>query len=133
MASRLVYTAITGGHARLSARPDVPDTDFVCFSDVPIDRDDWQIRPVDLSPRFSARLRAKYHKIFPPEGYEWNVWVDGAYGLRTDVAADRLVDDLIEHSPSGLGLHRHDARDCIYAEADHARSLPKCREQRGII
>src|SRR5208337_714008 len=73
--SRVVYTAITNRHARLSARPFAPDTDFICYSDIPLDRDDWKIRPIEASPYLSPRMQAKFHKLFPPEGYSWNVWV----------------------------------------------------------
>lgn len=132
-ASRVVYTAITNGHARLSARPSVPDTDFICYSDVSLDRDDWQIRPIEASPELSPRMRAKYHKLFPPTGYAWNVWVDGAYSLRTDGTASNFVDDVIAHSPSGFGLHRHRWRSCIFAEAEHSKQLEKCRDQHLIV
>lgn len=74
-ASRVVYTAITNGHAQLSARPEVPDTDFICYSDVPIDRDDWEVRPIAAPTGLSPRMRAKFHKVFAPAGYEWNVCV----------------------------------------------------------
>ncbi len=132
-ASRLVYTAITGTHAQLSARPDVPDTDFVCFSDIPLDRDDWKIRPIEAPAQLSPRMQAKFHKLFPPEDYEWTVWVDGAYSLRADASSHCLMDDLIAHSPSGFGLHRHHWYDCLYAEAAHTLELPKCADQHRII
>jgi hypothetical protein len=128
--SRVVYTAITNRHAQLSARPLASDTDFICYSDVPLDRDDWQIRPVE-APALPPRMRAKFHKLHPPEGYEWNVWIDGAYVLRPD--AVRFVDDLIAHSPSGFGLHRHNQRDCLFEEAEHTVLLDKYSGQRGII
>jgi hypothetical protein len=132
-ASRVVYTAITNGHAQLSAHPDVPDTDFICYSDVPLDRDDWQIRPVEALTQLSPRMRAKFHKVFAPAGYEWSVWVDGAYVLRTDDKAKYLVDDLIRRSPSGFGLHEHYDRCCLFDEAVHSLTLPKCEDQRQII
>ena len=130
-ASRVVYTAITNGHAQLSARPDVPDTDFICYSDVPLDRSDWLIRPIEASNQLCPRMQAKFHKVFPPTGYEWSVWLDGSYVLSTD-GAD-LVDDLIRHSPSGFGLHRHNQWDCLYEEATQSMALAKCEDQRAII
>lgn len=132
-ASRVVYTAITNGHAQLCARPDVPDTDFICYSDVPLDRDDWQIRSIEAPVELAPRMRAKFHKIFPPTGYAWNVWVDGAYVLRADSKTTNLVDDLIGCSPSGFGLHQHMDRDCLFDEADHAVTLPKCADERLTI
>ena len=130
-ASRVVYTAITNRHARLSPRPLIPDTDFICYSDIALDRDDWQIRPVEAPSPLPPRMRAKFHKLHPPEGYAWNVWIDGAYILRPD--ATRLMDDLIAHSPSGFGLHRHNVRDCLFDEAAHTIQLDKYSGQRGII
>jgi hypothetical protein len=132
-ASRVVYTAITNRHAGLSAHPSAPDTDFICYSDVPLDRDDWQVRPIEAPWQLSPRMRAKYHKLFPPEGYAWNVWVDGAYSMRTDEAATHLVDDLIAHSPGGFGLHRHTMRGCLFDEASHSIQLDKCKDQRELI
>ena len=133
-ASRLVYTAITNSHARLSSHPAAPDTDFICFSDASLDRDDWEIRPIaEVARQLSLRMQAKWHKLHPPVGYAWNIWLDGAYGMGTDAAASCLVDDLIAHSPTGFGLHRHHWFDCIYTEAEHSIGLPKCVDQRTII
>jgi Protein of unknown function (DUF616) len=133
VASRVVYTAITGGHAQLSVRPEIPDTDFICFSDVPLLRADWQVRPIEAPSQLSPRMQAKFHKVFPPCGYEWSVWLDGAYVLDTGELSGRLVDGLVARSPGGLGLHRHHERDCIYAEARHSYTLDKCRTQRRLI
>lgn len=132
-ATRVVYTAITNGHAPLSTRPDVPDTDFICYSDVPLKRTDWEIRPIEASTQLSPRMRAKFHKVFPPSAYEWSVWVDGAYILRTGPEAYTFVDDLAGRSPSGFGLHKHIDRDCLFAEALHSTELDKCRDQVGVI
>lgn len=132
-ASRVVYTAITNQHAALSPRPEVPDTDFICYSDVPLNRDDWQIRPILAPANLSPRMRAKFHKVFPPLDYEWSVWIDGAYSLRTDSSAALIVDDLIQRSPSGFGLHEHGDRDCLFDEAVHAAALPKCAGQIQIL
>lgn len=133
MASRVVYTAITNGHAQLTARPDVADTDFVCYSDVPLARDDWEIRQIEAPAGLCQRMRAKFHKVFAPAGYEWSVWIDGSYVLRTGDDAKNLVDDLVLHSPSGFGLHRHMPRDCLFDEALHSVLLPKCADQVPII
>lgn len=130
MASRVVYTAITNGHAELSPHPDIPDTDFICYSDVPLDRDDWQVRPLEAPAGLSPRMQAKFHKVFPPSGYAWSVWIDGAYELHAGAQAKFFVDGLIQHSPKGLGLHTHPVRDCLYDEAAHAMTLPKCS---GIV
>lgn len=132
-ASRVVYTAITDRHAELSPRPEVPDTDFICYSDADLDRDDWQIRPIAAPLELSPRMRAKFHKVFPPASYEWSVWVDGSYVLRTDDTARLLVDDLIGQSPSGFGLHEHCDRNCLFDEADHAAQLAKCEDQTQIL
>lgn len=132
-AARVVYTAITNGHAVLSPRPAAPDTDFICYTDVALDRQDWEIRPVASPAGLSSRMTSKFHKLFPPSGYEWSVWVDGAYVLRIDGEAGGLVDDLIQRSPSGFGLHAHGDRDCLFDEAAHAVTLPKCEDQTKIL
>lgn len=133
MASRVVYTAITNGHADLSPHPDVPDTDFICYSDVPLDRDDWQVRPLEAPSGLSPRMQAKFHKVFPPSGYAWSVWIDGAYELDVGAQAKSFVNGLIQHSQQGLGLHTHPVRDCLYDEAVHAMTLPKCRGIVGVL
>lgn len=129
MASRLVYTAITKGHAQLSVRPEMPDTDFVCFSDVPLDRSDWDVRPIEAPLDLSPRMRAKFHKLFPPDGYEWSVWMDGSHVLSTSTSPSRMMDALILVSPGGLGLHKHPRIDCIYDEGKDVLSLEKVRGQ----
>jgi hypothetical protein len=78
-------------------------------------------------------MRAKFHKVFPPCGYEWSVWIDGAYVLRTDGDARLLVDDLIQRSPGGFGLHKHGDRNCLFDEVAHAITLPKCEGQTQIL
>ena len=127
-ASGVVYTAITNGYTELSPHPEIPDMDFVCFSDVPIDRDDWQIRPIDVSVRnLSPRMQAKFHKVFPPREYDWSIWLDGSYRLHTHMEAALWIrHSLIMRSPSGFGLYRHPARDCLYDEAKHSMDIPKC-------
>jgi hypothetical protein len=126
MASRLVYTAITAGHAKLHDHPDVTDTDFVCFSDDPnIHRDlsgRWQLRPVEAAVDLSPRRRAKFHKIFPPAGYDWTIWIDGSHHMRME--STRMIDDMIAASPSGFGLHKHPRLDCIYADGQDVLSHP---------
>jgi Protein of unknown function (DUF616) len=131
LASRLIYTAITAGHAELHDHPDIPDTDFVCYSDDPIVHQDlsdrWELRPVEAATDLSPRRRAKFHKIFPPSPYEWTVWVDGSHRLRLD--STDMVDAMIAASPHGFGLHKHPRLDCIYPEGDAALTLWKCRDQ----
>lgn len=135
MSTRLVYTAITAGHAVLHDHPDNPDTDFVCFSDDPIAHQDlssrWQLRPIEASSDLSPRRRAKFHKLFPPSEYEWTVWIDGSH--RMSMESTGLVDDLVTASPSGFGLHKHPRMDCIYAEGQdvltHPLLLSKRRDQ----
>lgn len=130
LASRVVYTAIAGGHAQLSARPRCPDTDFVCFTDRPIDRPDWDVRSIEAPTDLSPRMRAKYHKVFPPAGYAWSVWVDGSFVLDCRASPSRLVDDLVRASPGGLGMHRHPRIDCIYAEGEDVLSHPLLHAKR---
>jgi len=124
VASRIVYTAITNGHAQLCTRPEVPDTDFVCFSDVELDRSDWVIRPIDAPADLSPRMRAKFHKMFPPIGYEWTVWIDGSHVINTVISPSTMVDDMIAASPNGFGLHRHPREDCVYADGHDVMTHP---------
>jgi hypothetical protein len=134
-ASRVIYTAITNGHAELSPHPEVPDTDFICFSDVALDRGDWQVRPIDASvKKLSPRMQAKFHKVFPPREYDWSIWLDGSYRLRTHMeAAHWLRYSLVAGSPSGFGLYRHPARNCLYDETAHSMALRKCSEIRSLL
>lgn len=126
-----VYTAITAGHAELHDHPDIPDTDFLCFTDGPIEHHPlarrWQLRPVEAPVKLSPRRRAKFHKLFPPPDYAWTIWIDGSHRLQMNSSS--MVDDLIAASPSGLGLHKHPRLDCIYAEGADSMTLSKCRDQ----
>ena len=122
-----MYTAITAGHAQLSACPRSPDADFVCFTDRPgalaLERPDWDVRPVEAPPGLSPRMTAKWHKVHPPAGYDWTLWLDGSIVLST-TAPSRLVDDLVSASPSGLGLHRHPRLDCAYDDGADVLAHP---------
>jgi hypothetical protein len=129
-ASRVIYTAITNGHAKLCARSDSPDTDFVCFSDVPLERSDWEIRPIEAPTGLTPRMQAKFHKLFPPKEYAWSVWMDGSHVLNTAESSIRMVDEMITASTSGFGLHMHPRLDCVYAEGQDVLSHALLRSKR---
>jgi len=123
MSSVVVYTAIAGGYDNLLEHPDVPNVDFVCFTDAePEDAKGWHteiIPPSDETPR----LRAKRYKILSPQRelleYDYTLWVDG----NSQILTPRFVEEAIGCiGEDDIALHAHPQRDCIYEEA-HASIL----------
>lgn len=115
-----VYTCITGGYDRLK-RPEYLESccDYYVISDdraMAGDHFTW-ICVDDVVPDRSmgAKDKNRYckmhpHRIFP--GYAYAIYLDGSMKLTGPIS--RSIRDLGE---SGLAMHRHRSRDCLYLEA----------------
>ena len=120
-----VYTAIVGGYDDLPSHPSVPGVDFHAFVDQSCDREDWAVHPVTMVTDLHPRMTAKWYKLHPHlclPGYDYTVWIDGSHqivdpGYPEDCV--RVIDD------SGIALHRHPGRDCIYDEAVASIAYPE--------
>lgn len=143
MASKVIYTVLTGGYDRLQQPlATAPDWDFVCFTDVTIDgegsaptRDGvWELRPIPYEG--SSVLRARWAKMHPhlllPD-YKLSVFMDANLQIASAAFFEALGQDQI---PGFLGLARslstpqgpkspknglfrvppHPQRDCVWEE-----------------
>lgn len=143
MATKVIYTVLTGGYDRLQhPLATAPDWDFVCFTDVTIDSDGsapirdgvWELRPIPYEG--SSVLRARWAKMHPhqllPE-YKLSVFMDANLQIASAAFFEALGQDQIPGFP-GLarslssrpgpespknGLFRvlpHPQRDCVWEE-----------------
>ena len=113
-----IYTAIFGGFDTLKTHPDIPDVDFIVFTDdeTLADRDDW--RAVTTASSSNSRLAAKYPKIVGPQSspldrYKFTIWIDGSL----EITSPTLIEALADLGPDGFAIYRHSYRDNIRDEA----------------
>jgi O-antigen biosynthesis protein len=128
--STVCYTALYGDYDRLRAAPDVTGVQFVAFTD---DEDlvsrGWEVRvvpaPADEHPRMTAkRFKLLPHIVLPDA--ERTVWVDASHEICGPTAVLSALACLDE---TGIALHRHPVRDCIYVEAEHSLWMLKYKSQ----
>lgn len=114
----VVYTAIIGGYDRLRTptHPD-PDIDYIVFADDLLVQVPSPWIRLRSTHRFGDdRRTSRYYKTHPHElfpGYEFSVWIDGAFQLRN------LTTSCLEPAlgSNDIAFFRHPWRDCVYEEA----------------
>lgn len=123
-----------GGYDDLKDHPEIPGVEFIAFSDVPIETDQWDVRVVGPNGQH-PRIQAKRFKLFPHEylEHEYSIWIDGSHEILTDQFAMNAIAAIDE---TGVAFYQHPWRDCIYEEAEASIVLEKysglpCREQVG--
>jgi hypothetical protein len=119
-----IYTAACGGYDELKAHPEIPDVDFIAFSDVEIESEFWDVRVVDKTNNH-PRDDAKKFKLFPYEyleNYEYTIWIDASHEIQTP---DFHLQALASIGESGFALYEHPWRNCIYEEAEASIVLEK--------
>ena len=113
----VLYTAIFGRMGRGVHTPvvSIPDVDRVCFTDLDIENDFYQIRKMNLDPLTSIRCQ-RFIKICIPDeifdNYEYSVYVDCK---RESVVDFEWLLSFME-SHSDFVTRRHKTRDCVYDE-----------------
>jgi len=113
----VLYTAIFGKMGRGVHTPEIsiPDVDRVCFTDLDIKHDFYQIRKMNLDPLVAVR-RQRWIKICIPDeifdNYEYSVYVDCK---RESVIDFEWMLDFME-SESDFVTRQHKTRDCVYDE-----------------
>ena len=114
----VVYTAIFGGYDRL--RPPIhpdPDIDHIVFADdllVEVPGPWIRLRNPNRfegNRRTSRYFKTHAHELFP--GYEFSVWIDGAFQLR-NLTAECIGPAL---GTNDIAFFRHPWRNCAYEEA----------------
>jgi hypothetical protein len=74
-------------------------------------------------------MSAKWYKLHPrlacPD-VEYTLWIDANQQLKTPEAVQGAINCA---GPTGLALHKHPGRECIYDEAAASAQMPKYQEQ----
>lgn len=121
------YTCITGNYDSLLV-PDVIPTniDFICYSDVKLTSDIWQIRPIPSQyVGLSNVKQQRLVKICPHQhlaDYDISIWVDGNIQIMSDLN-DLLAEYDLDSCPFFTRVHP--SRNCIYDEAEACLKLKK--------
>lgn len=124
-----VYTAIAGGYDDLKPHPEIPDVDFIAFTDGP-PADGWEVRPIECQPTEDQRVEhprdvAKFYKLFPhvalPD-HDFTVWIDGSHEIQSETF---VFDCMAAVMDAGIAVYEHPWRQCIYDEAVASLDLVK--------
>ncbi|WP_282783295.1 glycosyltransferase domain-containing protein [Phaeodactylibacter xiamenensis] len=111
-----LYTAIFSPYDTLRPQPDFPGVDYLCFTDQPLQSDQYQIiscPPLHQDPVRASRLPKLLPHLFLPH-YPTSIWHDANMQF-TGPAILSLFREALRQSP--FVLFRHPYRDCIYEEA----------------
>lgn len=113
----VVYTAIFDFIDYLKEPDYLPDDcKFVCFTNMPLQSENYEIRRVYEDTTGNPNLNAKIYKILPHryfEDYEYSVWIDGTMFLTSNI--HKVVSKYL--SSSDMAFFSHPWRNCIYDEA----------------
>ena len=116
----VVYTCITGDYDEISE----PlyhnnNVDYVIYTNSEnIKVNEWKKRPIpeNIEKMKDDVLINRYIKMHPKElfnEYDYSIYIDGNVRTVSDISC--FVNTINEKT--GLSLHRHDSRNCIYQEA----------------
>jgi len=117
----VVYTCITGGYDNLHDPLYVhPNIDYVVYTDnLNMKSSIWKVRPIpdhikkiDNNILINRYFKFNPHKIF--KEYNYSLYIDGNIVVISDVR--NMINRLNEKT--GIALHRHSCRHCIYKEAE---------------
>lgn len=114
-----VYSCITGGYDNL-VEPffAINNVDYIMFTDNPnLKGDKWQVRPIPstIAEHDDNTLINRYIKMHPDvvgTQYDYALYVDGNICVVSNVR--NMVNAIMPKT--GIALHRHSSRDCIYNE-----------------
>lgn len=124
-----VYTCITGNYDKEILEPFVKkeNIDFYLFTDnVNQKSKNWNIKPLPetLDKNYNNVLKNRYLKMHPYElfkDYDYSIYIDGNVKVMSDLT--ELVYSVNEKA--GIGMHKHQFRDCIYNEIEVCRIKKK--------
>ncbi len=123
----VVYTCITGGYDHIQEPLYTsPCIDYVLLTDNDrLASKHWRICPIpQQTAGMNPILVNRYVKFHPAElfpQYDYAVYVDGNIQVLSDVR--NMVNRL--HDSTGLALHRHDSRDCLYKEVQVCKMVKR--------
>jgi hypothetical protein len=117
-----------GGYDDLKPHPDIPDVDWIAFSDTVESHPDWDVRhiePCDNHPRDVAKTYKLLPHLFLPE-YDYTIWIDGSHEV---LSPDFAAHSLAAIGDSGIAVYDHPWRQCIYTEAEASVGMEKYLSQ----
>ena len=130
----ILYTALFGKIGRGVHAPEVsiPDVRRICYTDLDVESDFYQIKKMDLNHLSSASIRQqRFTKICIPDeifdNYEYSVYVD----CKRDSVIDFewLLSFMEPHSD--FLTRRHKTRNCVYEEGSVC--IKKRRDDKATI
>lgn len=115
-----IYTCILGGYDSIRKPLYIRDGfDFFVFSEDSIDVEGWKIRriPKKILKLNNNTLINRYFKFHPHEffaDYDYAIYIDGNVEVISDLSS------MLHHAEcsTGIAMHRHVERRCIYKEAE---------------
>ena len=124
----VVYTCITGNYDNiLEPFIKVDNVDFVIFTDIKDDKKlkfwNKKVIPSKLK-KYSDIKKNRYIKMHPNElftEYDYSIYIDGNVQVMSDLT------DLVYsvNDKTGISMHRHKSRNCIYDEIEVCRLRKK--------
>lgn len=134
--STIIYTAIFGEKDWLwEPLASSIDARLVCFTDVPVYSDRWDVIEVSESFSQNPRLAAKIYKILPHFylDCEQSIWIDGNIQLAKDPTFlfNRMKHDLafFRHPYERQTCIYREAKECIRAGKDDVKTIRKAVER----
>lgn len=125
----VVYTSIMGNYDTLQAPfLSFDNIDYVVFSDqLQTDKEGWnykelpeQVKNIPNNITKNRYVKFHPHELFDKE-YDYAIYIDGNIKVMSD-----LTDLVYAINPkSGLALHRHQFRNCIFKEIEVCKLLKK--------
>ena len=126
MNNKVIYTALIGAIDNNSydtlAEPDYKPEgwDFVCFTDVDLQSENWDVRPtlplyID-NTRTARKHKLLPHRLFPD--YEYSIWIDANIKVINDVNELLSYLDGYDYATHDHSQAQLDPWDCIYEEAE---------------
>lgn len=116
-----VYSCITGGYdLPLSPLMKPSNVDYLLFTDEkPLNLEYWTFKdlPKEALQYKDNTLRNRYCKMHPQivgEGFDYAIYIDGNIKVYSDLT--NIINAI--NSKTGLAIHRHNCRNCIYDEVE---------------
>ncbi len=123
----LVYTCITGGYDDpMPPLFNIPNTDYILYKDNINKVEGWQVRaiPDEIMQIGNGTLINRYYKMHPSvvaKDYDFAIYIDGNIQVMSNV---RNIINAVSPT-TGLAIHRHPSRNCIYDEYKACKILKK--------
>lgn len=112
-----IYSCVTNGYDCLCDPYYEPQMyEGILFSDRACGSDFWHYRALDFSNVELAKNPNRYIKLHPFDfagTYDYSIYIDGSVVIVSNISE---FAEAAKASPSGLAIHGHPLRDCLYDE-----------------